>query len=51
MPIQIYNRQKIIQEIFDGTRTDAPLLKLELTVTAYILTMRVKDIDRIMEVT
>jgi hypothetical protein len=38
--------EEIIQEIFDGTRTDAPLLKSELTITAYIPTMRVKEIDK-----
>jgi hypothetical protein len=42
--------EEIIQQIFDSTRTDAPLLKSELTITAYIPTMRVKDINRIMEV-
>jgi hypothetical protein len=42
---------KIIQEIFDGTRTDAPVLKSKLTVTSYIPTMRVKDMDRMLEVT
>jgi hypothetical protein len=42
---------KIIQEIFDGTRTDTPLPKSKLTVTAYIPTTRVKYIDRMLEVT
>jgi hypothetical protein len=43
--------EEIIQEILDGTRTDAPLLKSELTITAYIPTMQVKKIDKIMKVT
>jgi hypothetical protein len=43
--------EEIIQKSFDGTRTDAPLLKSELTITACKPTMRVKEIDKIMEVT
>jgi hypothetical protein len=43
--------EEIIQEIYDGKRTNAQLLKSELTVTAYIPTMQVKEIDQIMEVT
>jgi hypothetical protein len=42
--------KKLIQDIFDGKRSDAPLLKSEITITAYIPTMAVKDIDTIMEV-
>ncbi len=43
--------KKLIQDIFDGKRSDAPLLKSDITITAYIPTMAVKDIDTIMEVT
>jgi hypothetical protein len=43
--------RKLIQDIFDGKRSNAPLLKSDITITAYILTMAVKDIDTIMEVT
>jgi hypothetical protein len=42
--------RKIIQDIFDGKRSNAPLLKSNITITAYIPTMAVKDIDTIMEV-
>jgi hypothetical protein len=42
--------EEIIEEFFDGTRTDAPLLKSE-TITAYIPTIQVKKIDKVMEVT
>ncbi len=42
---------EIIQQISDRNRQDAPLLKTELTINAYIPTMKVKDIDKIMEVT
>jgi hypothetical protein len=37
--------------MFDGKTSDAPLLKSNITITAYIPTMVVKDIDAIMEVT
>ena len=43
--------EEIFQEFFDGKRTNAQLLKSELTVTAYIPTMQVKEIGQIMEVT
>jgi hypothetical protein len=43
--------KKLIQDICDGKRSDAPLLKSKITITAYIPTMAVKDIDAIMEVT
>jgi hypothetical protein len=43
--------EEIIQEFFDGTRTDTPLLKPELTITAYVSIMQVKEIEKIMEVT
>jgi hypothetical protein len=39
---------KIIQDIFDGKKSDAPLLKSKITITAYIPTNTVKDIDKIM---
>jgi hypothetical protein len=42
--------KKLIQDIFGGKRSDAPLLKYEITITAYIPTMAVKDTDTIMEV-
>jgi hypothetical protein len=42
---------KIIQDIFDGKRSDVPLLKSKITITAYIPTMMVKNIDKIMELT
>jgi hypothetical protein len=32
-------------------RQDTPLLKMELTINAYIPIMKVKDIDKIMKVT
>jgi hypothetical protein len=43
--------RQLIQDIFDGKRSDAPLLKSNITIIAYIPTMMVKDIDTIMEVT
>jgi hypothetical protein len=43
--------RKLIQDIFDGKRSNAPLLKSDITITAYIPTTVVKDIDTIMEVT
>jgi hypothetical protein len=42
--------RKLIQDIFDGKRSSAQLLKSDITITAYIPTMSVKEIDTIMEV-
>jgi hypothetical protein len=42
--------KKLIQDIFDGKRSNSPLLKSKITIPAYIPTMVVKDIDTIVEV-
>jgi hypothetical protein len=43
--------EELIQDIFNGKRSYAPLLKSNITITAYIPTMMGEDIDTIMEVT
>ncbi len=51
MLTQKYHQKCLFRTFFYGKRSDAPLLKSEITITAYIPTMAVKDIDTIMEVT
>ncbi len=43
--------EELIQDIFNGKRSDAPLFKSNITITVYIPTMTGEDIDTIMEVT